>query len=879
MPRPADPDWEPSPSRKNGFLSAAVNALSACRFDYDLWQFRTDIEVLRSLYSLFPKESGRRIRIVRALDRALDLLPDERGGAAAAREYLRRTIYAIGPDPAAIHVSAIGHAHIDTAWLWPLRETVRKVARTWSSQIGLIARYPGFKFGASQAQLYQFCKDHYPKLFAKIRKAVADGSWEIQGGMWVEADCNIPSGESLIRQFAEGNRFFMEEFGVRARNLWLPDVFGYSGNLPQIMKVCGIDFFLTQKLSWNRYNKFPHNTFVWEGIDGSRVVSHFPPEDTYNSVLLPDQLAKHETNNREAGIVDEAISLFGIGDGGGGPKEEFVERGLREHGLNGCPRVEFSFAQDAFDRLAKLAPDLDTWVGELYFEMHRGTYTTQARQKRLNRRAEEALRVAEMLSAAASRAYPAEKFHKMWRDVLLCQFHDIIPGSSISRVYKECGEIVGNVVSGATAHAHAAGASLLKKSPDAVTFFNAASTPQDALVALPAGWTGATDAAGATLATQAVDGVVLAKVAVPPASFATIRKVADAKAPTAAKPVPAPKGAVLENELVRYEFDGALRLVSAFDKEAGRSLVSAPANLLALFDDHPSCYDAWDIEEYARNMQTDLPRDVKATFAKGPLRSVLAATFKIGKSAASQTITLAAGSKRLDFKTHVDWQESHRLLRVAFPLDVHADEASFEIQYGTVRRATHDNTKWQYAQFESCGHRFADLSDPDFGVALLNDSKYGYRAKGGELSLSLLRAPTHPDPAADKGEHDFTYALLPHAGALAATDAVHKAAAELNQGLLRFDGYAATAKSQLPVSLAGDGVELAVLKRADDGNGLVVRLVERRGRRARTTLRFGRVAKATPCLATETADVGAAVEADSLDLSFGPFEIKTIRVV
>ena len=971
VPRPADPDWEQSPARKDGYLSAAVNALSVCRFDYDLWQLRIDIEVLRSLCAVFPKESGRRIRILRALDRALDLLPDERGGAPAARDYLRRAVYSIGPDPASIHVSAIGHAHIDTAWLWPLRETVRKVARTWSSQIGLIERYPSFKFGASQAQLYQFCKEHYPKLFAKVKKAVADGSWEIQGGMWVEADCNIPSGESLIRQFAEGNRFFMEEFGVRARNLWLPDVFGYSGNLPQIMKVCGIGFFLTQKLFWNRYNRFPHNTFVWEGIDGSRVVSHFPPEDTYNSVLLPDQLAKHETNNREAGIVDEAISLFGIGDGGGGPKEEFVERGLRERALNGCPRVEFAFAQNAFDRLAKLEPELDVWSGELYFEMHRGTYTTQARQKRLNRRAEEALRVAEMLCAAKAwrarpsrlaqslgagpscpvdsrgagpscpvdsrgagpscPAYPAAKLHALWRDLLLCQFHDIIPGSSIARVYKECGEIVGNVVSGATSLALAAGASLLKKASNAVTFFNPSSTPFDGLVELPAGWEGAAgpDGAPVAVAPRPVSGSgavvprpvsgsgavaprpLVTHLSVPPRAFVTLQPAQGPVGGTPAflgrlHPDPRPPcrgdsprlcpgggegalsaalrargvAAVLENALVRYEFDSSLRLVSALDKAAGRLFVSpsAPANLLALFDDHPSCYDAWDIEEYARNMPVASPEQVKFRVVETPLFSAIEAAFVIGRSRFSQTIVLAADSKRLDFRTHADWQESHRLLRVAFPLDVRASEASFEIQYGIVRRATHDNTKWQYAQFESCGHRFADFSDSDFGVALLNDSKYGYRAKGSELSLSLLRSSTHPDPFADKGEHDFTYAILPHVGALDDSDEVHKAAAELNQGLLRIDGYAASAKSKLPVSLEGDGVELAVLKMADDGNGLVVRLVERLGRHARATLRLDRVVKATPCLATETDDTGPAAEGDSLDLTFGPFEIKTIRL-
>ena len=879
--KPADPDWEPDPAKKHGHFSSSVSHITACRFDYDMWQLRNDLNVLTALFWTLPKDSSKRIRIVRAISKALDFLPEERGGATAVREALKKSVFAIGPDPASIHVTAIGHAHIDTAWLWPFRETVRKVGRTWSSQIGLMARYPGFKFGASQAQLYKFCKEAYPALFAKIKKAVAKGDWELQGGMWVEADCNIPSGESLIRQFLEGMRFFQREFGQTPRNLWIPDVFGYSGNLPQIMRVCGVSFFLTQKLSWNRYNKFPHNTFVWEGIDGSRVVTHFPPEDTYNSNLRPDLLAKHETNNSDAGLVDEAISLFGMGDGGGGPKEEHVENGLRVHALNGCPCVEFGFAQDAFDRIAKLEDNLDVWSGELYFEMHRGTYTTQARQKLLNRRGEEALRLAEMLAAAAGpKAYPAAELSKLWQDLLLCQFHDVIPGSSIARVYDEAGKLVGNVVDTAHDFAQKAGRQLLSKKADAFTLFNPSSTAYAGVVALPQGWTGAKDAEGNALRVQLADGKTLAAVEVKPTAFATFVKDNAKAAPKATAPKRAKNGAVLENDLVRYEFDKDLRLISAFDKTAEFEFVNqaAPGNFLALYDDHPSCYDAWDIEEYAIDMQTDEPADVSFTVSNGPVRSEIKATFRMGKSAFTQTITLDAGSKRLDFATDVDWRESHRLLRVAFPVAVRADEASFEIQYGTLKRPTNDNTKWQYAQFESCGHRFADLSDNDFGVALLNDSKYGYRVKGSVLSMSLLRAPTQPDPFADKGAQRFTYSLLPHEGALADGDAVAASAAALNQGVERFDGYAATAKSVLPVAFEGEGVELAVLKKAEDGDGLVVRLVERRGRRASGLLKATLPnAKITPCLATELGDTGPAIAAPAC-LSFRPFEIKTFRI-
>ena len=507
-----------APEAVHGTWSASVDQLSVCRFDYDKWQLKQDLDVILSLARVLPEKSSRRIQVVRATSRALDLLPPGRGGARAVHEELRRTVWGVGVDPAAVRVTAIGHSHIDVEWLWPLRETVRKVGRTFASQILNMERYPEFKYGSSQAQLYELCKQNYPALYRKVKKAVADGRWEVQGGMWVEADCNIPSGESLVRQCLVGQRFFKEEFGVVPRNLWLPDVFGYSGQLPQILRQCGIGFFLTQKLSWNRYNKFPHNSFVWEGIDGSRVVAHFPPEDTYNADLMPEQLKNHETNNREAGIVDVAISLFGMGDGGGGPKEEHIERGRRCAALNGCPPVTFGFAQDAMDRIAEQESDLDVWRGELYFEMHRATYTTQAAQKLANRRGEEALRAAEMLCAAAAARgaakYPQAELLGLWKSLLLCQFHDIIPGSSIHRVYEESGALVRGVAEKARALAAKAAAAMLARKKDALTLFNPSSTPFSGAISLPAGWAGAKCADGGALPTQKDEGQWLSAAAI-----------------------------------------------------------------------------------------------------------------------------------------------------------------------------------------------------------------------------------------------------------------------------------------------------------------------------------------------------------------------------
>ena len=890
-----------APEAIHGTWSATVDQLSVCRFDYDKWQLKQDLDVVLSLARALPEKSSRRIQVVRATSRALDLLPPGRGGARAVHEQLRRTVWGVGVDPAAVRVTAIGHSHIDVEWLWPLRETVRKVGRTFASQILNMERYPEFKYGSSQAQLYELCKQNYPALYRKVKKAVADGRWEVQGGMWVEADCNIPSGESLVRQCLVGQRFFKEEFGVVPRNLWLPDVFGYSGQLPQILRQCGIGFFLTQKLSWNRYNKFPHNSFVWEGIDGSRVVAHFPPEDTYNADLMPEQLKNHETNNREAGIVDVAISLFGMGDGGGGPKEEHIERGRRCAALNGCPPVTFGFAQDAMDRIAEQESDLDVWRGELYFEMHRATYTTQAAQKLANRRGEEALRAAEMLCAAAAARgaakYPQAELLGLWKSLLLCQFHDIIPGSSIHRVYEESGALVRGVAEKARALAAKAAAAMLARKKDALTLFNPSSTPFSGAISLPAGWAGAKCADGGALPTQKDGKGTIVQVEVPPRSFATLLKAAPAE-----RAAPASRRAkglvVLENARVRYEIDTkTLRVVRALDKECGREFISRtnPGNVLSLYDDHPHAFDAWDIDEYLYGMPVGAPEVESAEPFDGPVCSGLRAAFTIGSSRFVQTIRLAAGSKRLDFETSTDdWRESHKLLRAAFPTNVVANEARFEIQYGTVARPTHDNTKWEYAQFESCAHRYADLSEPDFGVALLNDSKYGYRAKGGELSISLLRASTEPDPVADRGAHRFTYSILPHAGDLAHTDEVVAAAAELNQGVERFEGLAlecamqnaqCTMHNVLPVALEGEGIDLAVLKKAEDSDDLVVRLVETRGRRAEATLSSARhsslvarhFAKATPVLANELEETGAPLALPA-KLSFRPFEIKTLRL-
>ena len=874
--RSGDPAWTEDKETIHGTYRGVVNSMRLCRFDYDKWQLWLDLSLLEDLVRAVPEKSARRVSLLRGMSKALDALATD--GTQAAREALK-PLFAVKSDPATLDVWGVGHAHIDTAWLWPLRETVRKCARTFSSQIGLIERYPGYVFGASQAQLYSFVKQNYPGLYAKIKKAVADGRWEVQGGMWVEADCNLIGGESMIRQFIHGKNFFRDEFGVEVKNLWLPDVFGYSANLPQILHRAGMDYFLTQKLSWNYYNRMPHNTFLWQGIDGTKVLAHFPPEDDYNSAVLPCQLRKHEENNSEAGLIQDALCLFGIGDGGGGPKEEHVERALRMADLNGVPLFHVGMAQPTREKMGAHAADLDTWRGELYFEFHRGTYTTQASQKRWNRRCEEALRSAEMVCAAAGLDnYPAADFDAMWKKVLTHQFHDIIPGSSIHRVYEE-GEATLRAVHARAAELRAAAAArILSANDSCATVFNPSSTPFAGAVALPEGWKGATCAAtGAALPAQDENGAIAAWLEVPPRAFATIRRADAAPAAVPAPYLTAPY--VLENEEVRYTFDARMQLVGAFDKAAGFEFLAhgEVGNRLELFDDHPHSFDAWDIDEYYRTARIGVAKVLSVRrIGDASVRTGFEVEYRVGSSPMRQRIWLGRKGRRIDFVNDIDWKENHTLFRVAFPVAVEADEASFEIQYGHVRRATHDNTKWQHAQFESMAHRWADLSSREYGVALLNDSKYGYRVKGHELSLSLLRAPTEPDPIADRHEHVFTYSLLPHSGDLASSDVLANAAV-INQGVEIFPGFEANG-ARLPVDIeGGEGVELAVLKRAEKDDKLIVRLVETRGLHARGTLRAADGAAITPVDLMEWNEVGES-STGSAAFELTPFEIRTYRI-
>lgn len=858
-----------------GSADGKANLMQMAAFEGEVFGLAMDVDVLVDLLSDLPADSVRYSRVMNAINKAINAYGENSRNAAKARACLKPEFDRKAADTELTSIT-VGHAHIDTGWLWPVRETIRKCARTFSAQIALIDRYPGYIFGASQPQHYAFTKAHYPALYEKIKNKVKEGTWELQGGMWVEADCNVTSGESLVRQVLHGKNFYMDEFGHDVRNLWIPDVFGYAAAMPQIMKKCGVDFFLTQKISWSQFNRFPHHTFKWRGIDGTEMITHFPPEDSYNSILNPAGQRRAERKFAENHFLDEFMCLFGIGDGGGGPTPEMLERGERLHNMADCPKLTYGTAQAFFDRLQKHEDELEVWMGELYLELHRGTLTTQALVKKMNRKCELRLREVEYLcSFLPLPAYPRDTFDRLWKVLLINQFHDILPGSSITEVYKvthaehiaimkELGEIE-----------REAAQTLFTDNADAVTLVNTLSVAYRGVVELPQGWDGCKAKAGSgeVVAVQKQDGKTLALVKIAANGLLQLEKAAGAAATVSGKDL------VLENALVRYTFAKDGTLVSAYDKTAACAIMDAgdKGNLFSLYEDRPNNWDAWDIDIFYDEQLSGHAEYVDASaVAAGPVQGVLKFVLTIGSSKIEQTVTLSANSKRLDFATTIDWHEKHRMLRVAFPTAIRTDKAIFDIQYGYAERATHDSTSWDMAKFEVAAHRYADLSDRDYGVALLNDCKYGYKVKENVLDLNLLRSPTYPDPDADQGRHELVYALLPHEGTLIESDVMAEAAC-LNQGVLAFAGKA-IGKAAAPVCLESEGISLEVLKKSEKSETRVIRLVETKGRRSKGTLRFSTPATFEEVDMMEWNVIGETGSGVSLNVTLKPFEIRTYRL-
>ncbi len=811
-----------------------------------------EMRILLELAALLPDRSK---EILGALGATTEIVSreDVSGSAAAARAALGPVLDS--PTSSVNTVVAVGHAHIDCAWLWPVRETRRKCARTFSNQLRLLEQYPGHHFVCSQAAQYEWMKDGYPELYRGITEQVRSGRWEPVGGMWVEPDSNIPSGESLVRQLVFGKRFFSEEFGVETHELWIPDVFGYSAALPQIARGAGVTSLITQKMSWNDTNAFPHTTFWWEGHDGSRLLAHFPPANTYNGDCSPGELAAGQDRGLGADGAARNLYPYGYGDGGGGPTATMVERLGRLSDIDGLPRVEIGSVGGFLDRLRESSGDLPTWVGELYLEAHRGTLTTHADVKLANRRGEEALRSAELWSVAASLDRRSE-LERAWKLLLFQQFHDILPGSGIHWVYEDAGRDhaqVFDITSSVIAEAHG----VLARGDgtggdDRLVAFNPSSYDRTEVTDLPDG--------------------TLAVVSAPACGWSIVGQDRS----THPDPVALGDG-WLDNGLLRVRWDTDGLLESVRDLSTGREVLATGerGNLFQVHEDHPRAFDAWDVDASYLDEVTDLVAvDSIEVGERLPLRAGVRIVRRFGPSTITQTMRLAAGSRRLEFHTTVDWHERHRFLKVAFPVSVRSTRATYEIQHGYIERPTVANTSWDQARFEVCGHRWADLSEPGYGVALLNDCKYGYDIRGHTMRLSLLRGPGYPDPEADQGEHRFAYALLPHAGDLRAIDGVVSQAESFNLPL----SFVAGQGEGRVVSVDRPGVSFEAVKWADRADAVIVRLCEVWGSRGpcRVTLHrpFASVSR-TDLLERELSPLASS--GGVVELELRPFELVTLR--
>jgi len=807
-------------------------------------------------------------------------------------------------------VIGVGHSHIDMAWLWQLKHTVEKSTRTFSTALHLMRQYPDYRFLHSSPQLYKLLEAQQPELFERVRERIAEGRWEISGAMWIEPDCNVTSGESLVRQLLLGTRYTQRTFGVRTRILWLPDVFGFNAALPQLMKSAGLTTLITSKLSWNQANRFPHDTFRWRGLDGTEVLAHFmttpeegsPNHHTYNGTLRANEVKGTWDNYQQKQLNDELMTSYGWGDGGGGPTREMLEGAPALANLPGMPRLELGSAEGFAERLHERvahAP-LPVWDGELYLEYHRGTYTSQAHIKRANRKAEILYHDAELLSSVADvvtggRDYPWEALQQGWELILLNQFHDILPGSSIAAVYEDTRrdhQRATELGQRALDDAFSRIAEATGLATPSVLVFNSLGFPRADVLELPLSGGNAVQgllgADGKALPVQQVErgGEMRLLVELPevPAMGYAAFAITSASAPRASSPQASERS--LENGFYRLRFDAHGQLESLLDKRVGREVLApgSRGNVLQTFQDRPVNFDAWDIDAYYEDSLCEVRElvDVRVV-EQGPIRAALQLTWRFHESVIKQRVVLHERSPRIDFETEIDWHQSQILLKVAFPVAVRATRATYEIPFGNLERPTHRNTSWDAARFEVPAHRWVDLSQADYGVALLNDCKYGHDVHDHVMRLTLLRSPIDPDPDADQGKHHFTYSLLPHVGDWRQGGVMEEAHA-LNFPLharsapprtqVRAPATFSFARSECP------HVVLDTVKKAEDEDAWILRVYEfQQAGSDAAALRFGRpLRRAVECNVLEEGDLPVRIDGDRIVFGIAPYQLKTFKV-
>lgn len=866
-----------------------------------------NLTIPNEIVGWLEKDNLSRIQLEQALNDTINLIdlrepysPEFYASVDAANQFVEQKIYTELAGKDEVIATCIGHTHIDVAWWWTVSQTREKAARSFSTVLKLMDEYPEYKFMSSQPQLYAFVKERYPDLFERIKERVAEGRWETEGGMWLEADCNLISGESMVRQFLHGKRFFKENFNKDNKILWLPDVFGYSAALPQIMKKSGIDYFMTTKIAWNQFNKLPVDTFWWKGIDGSEVFTHLittqdagQPKDshftTYNGYLNATSVIRAWERYQQKGFSNDVLLSCGYGDGGGGTTRPMVENAKRlSKGITGAPKVRWETSRQYFDELYERCGEnekLPRWSGELYLEYHRGTYTSMARNKKGNRKSELLWQEAEFFANWARDLgveYPAEEIYKSWETILLNQFHDILPGSSIHDVYevtkveyedliKRAGDLIANRVQLLADHSGAPEGSLV--------VFNAAPFTRDAVISVPFEAEALQDECGCVYPVQkTADGAVCRVANVPAKGW-------KAFTPAAAKEETSPF-VISENGIqtpfynITWNEKGFF--TSIFDKEANREVLKPGkmGNVLRAYEDKPMNYDNWDIDIYypEKSWLVDDVQSMEWT-EKGPVRATLRIQRKFLHSSIVQNIHFYADNRNIEFDTWVDWKQHQILLKAEFDVDVNANEATYDIQFGNLTRPTHANTMWDAAKFEVCAHKWADLSEGSYGVAILNDCKYGHSIREGHMTLTLLKSGIVPNPVTDQEEHTFTYALLPHTGSWQEGE-VAKAAYALN---IPVRAAVAASKGQglahSYVEVSAENVALETVKKAEDSDSTIIRMYEYQNSRTNVCVKLADTfSKVEECDLMENVVAEIPCDGHSFTFTIKPYEIKTFRL-
>ena len=842
-------------------------------------QLYYDIKVPMEICDYLAEIDYDRIRILEALNAGIEKITflnpqsnEFNDSIKDAINEIKSGLYDKYADSNSATTICIGHTHIDIAWLWTVRQTREKAVRSFSTVVNLMKQYPDYKFMSSQAILFKFVKEDAPELYEEIKKLVAEGRFEVEGAMWVEADCNLSGGESLVRQILYGKRFFKQEFDKDCKMLWLPDVFGYSAALPQILQKSGVDTFVTSKISWNETNRMPNDTFMWEGIDGTEIFSYFLTAQnkilgkdptrytTYVGRITPAHIAGTWERYSNKLLNDEALLTFGHGDGGGGPTKQMLEYQKRmSRGIIGCPKAKIDTATNFIARLKQKAAGnryLPKWVGELYLELHRGTYTSVAKNKLKNRKGEYLLRNVEWLSTMNGGEYRQEEIRNNWEILLTNQFHDIIPGSSIKEVYDESDESYATMFQSCN--------NILDE--NIKTIAENVSTEGGILVFNSNSF----ENSGEVL----VNGKYVYAEDIPPMGYKVIK-------PETLTDVEV-KENVLENNKTKIVFDEKMHIVSVYDKENQREVICGEGNKIVAYEDIPREWDAWEISSYYKDKSWTIDNVSRVENIDLGIKKGIRIERKFNNSTIVQDITLTPNSSRIDFETYIDWKETQILLKALFPVNILANKATYDIQYGTVERPNHYNTSWDAAKFEVCAHKFADLSQPDYGVSIMSDCKYGYSILGKDMSITLLKSAIYPNPEADKCEHRFTYSLYPHSGDHRIGNC-SKEGYKLNNPMIAVEvpEQIGSLKPEYSfVNVDKDNIFIESIKKAEDDNSIIIRFYDAFGICSKPQMKFGfdiKEAYLTDMSENTIEELDA--KNNKLSLSVKPFEIVTLKVV